>query len=162
MEVKNTFTEATIVARQAENKSMMAGIAHRMEVVLDTNEKTWINDSKSSCLESALYSLEEFSGKVTWIMGADQEDFDYKTLKDFFPENVSEIILFGPEEGNWRNEFKTMGINFSHFNSLEDAIDAAKNGNGNMVLFAPATDGFENYRSFRERGDHFRALVENL
>lgn len=164
METINKSTSESIVERQNENRAILSAIAHRMEVVKETPEMTWINDSKSSDLESALYSLEEIQSKVIWIMGADQEDFDYSTFRDFYPENVEHIILFGNQEGAWQKEFSDMNLNFDYCPELSEAVRKANElGNkGEVVLLAPATPGFDTYQNFRERGDHFKSLVKDL
>ena len=163
METKNQTAEEALIAQQQVNKqSINSGIAHRMEVVWETEGKTWINDSKSSCLESALYSLEEIQSELVWIMGADQEDFDYATFKEFLPLNVKHILLFGEKQGQWEKVFQELGLNFDYSRSLEQVVQKAKDINVGVVIFAPATSGFEDYRNFRTRGEHFKSLVLNL
>ena len=47
---------------------------------------------------------------------------------------------------------------------LEDAVNAAAADAqpGEVVLLSPACASFDAYRDFEERGEHFRALVEEL
>lgn len=163
METKNQTSENLLINQQQENKAnLLEGIAHRMEIVKEDSNSTWINDSKSSCLESALYSLEEISSEVVWIMGADQEDFDYKMFREFLPENVSQILLFGEKEGEWQQIFSEMNLKFDYYRSLEEIVNKAKDINVGVILFSPATASFADYRNFRKRGEHFRMLVNEL
>jgi UDP-N-acetylmuramoylalanine--D-glutamate ligase len=47
---------------------------------------------------------------------------------------------------------------------LADAVPAAASDAraGEVVLLAPACASFDAYRDFEERGEHFRALVDEL
>ena len=47
---------------------------------------------------------------------------------------------------------------------LSEAIQLAHSNAmpGHIVLFSPACSSFLNYNNYRERGDHFKTLVDQL
>jgi len=49
-------------------------------------------------------------------------------------------------------------------NSLADAVERAHASArpGDMVLFSPGTSSFDMFKSYADRGDQFRALVQAL
>ena len=53
---------------------------------------------------------------------------------------------------------------YAHKDNLEDAIATANEWalKDDVVLFSPATSSYNLYDSFRERGEHFRFLVDKL
>ena len=55
-------------------------------------------------------------------------------------------------------------IKYAYKKELSEAIQLAHSNAipGQIVLFSPACSSFLNYNDFRERGDHFKTLVDQL
>ena len=56
------------------------------------------------------------------------------------------------------------GVHAQRYDSLRAALAAAASAAaaGDTVLLAPACASFDQFRDFEDRGDQFRALVEEL
>ena len=55
----------------------------------------WINDSKSTTIETSAYSLEVIQKPVVWIVGANQQKQDFSLVEKLVRLKVCRIICFG-------------------------------------------------------------------
>ena len=56
-------------------------IDYRLQTVLEHNDVEWINDSKSTSLESSCYSLEVIKKPIIWIVGTNQHKQDFSLVE---------------------------------------------------------------------------------
>jgi UDP-N-acetylmuramoylalanine--D-glutamate ligase len=72
------------------------------------------------------------------------------------------VYLIGEAAAEIGAALAATGIPLHDCGDLERAVAAARAAAspGEVVLLSPACASYDQYRSFEERGDHFRALVE--
>ena len=157
--LRNQMLEA-----RKKSMSLFADISHRLESVATVNNVEWINDSKATDLDSTYYSLELMEKPVIWIAGSSDVELDYSVLDKLVKYKVKRIICFGSYETNLKYSFANMVDGYAHKSTLEEAVATAKawSESDDVVLFSPAAGSFSLYESYRERGEHFKYLVNNL
>ena len=136
---------------------------HRCEFVRQINGVDYINDSKATNLDAMEKALQAQSKPVVLIAGGKDKGFNYQPMRDLVKEKVRTTILIGEMakqiardwDGAVRTEFAT---------SLADAVERAHATakSGEVVLFSPGTSSFDMFKSYADRGDQFRALVQAL
>jgi UDP-N-acetylmuramoylalanine--D-glutamate ligase len=144
---------------------MFAGIEHRMESVKSVNGVEFINDSKSTDIESSYYSLELVEAPLTWIVGATELETDYSHVLKFVKYKVVNLIVFGKSsDESIFNTYSCIVDCYIKKDTLKDAFDEAvsKSKTGAVVLFSPACNSFDEYEDYLERGEEFKKLVNNL
>ena len=152
-----------ILKNRQKALSEFSSIAHRMELVCSINNKNWINDSKSTDLGAASFSIEKLEEPIIWLVGSDGSHRDLDLVKDIVLKKVKKIICFGDFETDLKYAFGGK-IKYALKNNLIDAVQLAYDcaiDNAN-VLFSPACSSFNNYKDFRDRGNHFISLVKAL
>jgi len=154
--------KSQLVEARKKSMSLFADIAHRLETVGTFNGVEWINDSKATDIDSTYYSLELMDKPVIWLVGSSDVEQDYSVLSKLVKYKVKNIICFGEYETQLKYSFANMVDAYAHKSTLEEAIETARDwaNNDDVVLFSPATSSYGFYDSFRERGEHFRFLVQ--
>jgi UDP-N-acetylmuramoylalanine--D-glutamate ligase len=141
-------------------------LAHRMERVGEIDGVVYVNDSKATNEEAAIRALDAFSHGVHLILGG-----SLKGSGDFAP--LATAIAHGPVEASYLigeaadlldRALARAGARRTRHATLADAVAAARDAAvaGDTVLLAPACASFDQFRDFEDRGDTFRALVEEL
>ena len=153
------------------------GVAHRMEEVARRDGVLYVNDSKATNVASAVVALASFPpGTVHAILGGRGKGSDYGPLARAVGDSARAAYLIGEAAAEIRAalegarligeataEIRTAlaGVEVVDAGDLATAVAAARKvaRPGDVVLLSPACASFDQYRSFEERGDHFRALV---
>jgi UDP-N-acetylmuramoylalanine--D-glutamate ligase len=61
-------------------------------------------------------------------------------------------------------KMRTSGINFQLAGSMEEAVETGRRNScsGDSVVLSPAGSSYDLYRNYKERGDHFKSIVNSL
>ena len=160
---------AVTTALGADPTQAMAGmrnfrpLPHRCELVRAIAGVRWINDSKATNPGAALRSLASFDAPVIWIAGGRDKGLDFGPLAKVAAGRVRRALLIG-ESASQLGAALGNGVPSQHLGSLEEAvIEAARHARaGDIVLLAPACASFDQFASFEERGECFRAAVAQI
>ena len=136
---------------------------HRCEFVRELSGVEYVNDSKATNLDAMDKALRAQSKPVILIAGGKDKGFSFDALRSLVKEKVKSTILIGEMaeriRGSWNG-----AVQAQIANSLADAVGRAHAGArpGDVVLFSPGTSSFDMFKSYADRGDQFRALVQAL
>jgi UDP-N-acetylmuramoylalanine--D-glutamate ligase len=136
---------------------------HRCEFVRQIGGVDYINDSKATNLDAMEKALQAQSKPVILIAGGKDKGFNYQPMRELVKEKVRATILIGEMAKqiarDWDGAVKT-----EMAASLADAVERAHATakSGEVVLFSPGTSSFDMFKSYADRGDQFRALVQAL
>jgi len=136
---------------------------HRCEFVRQIGGVDYINDSKATNLDAVEKALLTQSKPVVLIAGGKDKGFTFEPLRQLVKEKVRSTILIGEMAEriahDWDGAVKTE-LATSLADAVERAYATAKSGE--VVLFSPGTSSFDMFKSYADRGDQFRALVQAL
>jgi UDP-N-acetylmuramoylalanine--D-glutamate ligase len=139
-------------------------VEHRLELVAVIRDMEFINDSKSSTLNSTWYALESTSRPIIWIVGGVDSGSDYSTLRQLVRTKVKGIVCLGLDNTRIHETFEELDIPMVDALSMDEAVQTAyyMGNNGDAVLLSPACPSFDLFENFEERGNAFRKAVKNL
>ena len=139
-----------------------SGVAHRLEEVATIGDVLYVNDSKATNVASAVVGIESFPGGVHAILGGRGKRSDYRPLAAPLAERARAAYLIGEAAPELAAALAGAGVPLHDCGDLVAAVSAARAAAqpGDVVLLSPACASYDQYRSFEERGEHFRALVE--
>jgi len=154
----------TLLAARKNNLKEVLEIAHRLETVETVNDVLYINDSKSTNVNATLYSLECMTRPVVWLVSSSDWDQDYTPLSELVEAKVKAIVCVEDPTQEAAFDFSTFGKRCQKNSQLEDAFATAQKWatSGDAVLFSPAHPSELCYDSYKERGEHFKKLVNQL
>jgi UDP-N-acetylmuramoylalanine--D-glutamate ligase len=136
---------------------------HRCEFVREVGGVVYVNDSKATNLDAVEKALRAQTKPVILIAGGKDKGFTFDPLRSLVKGSVKSTILIG--EMAERIKCSWSGVVKSEIaNSLADAVERAHAvaEPGEVVLFSPGTSSFDMFKSYADRGDQFRSLVQAL
>jgi len=151
---------------------------HRIETVLERDGITWINDSKATNPHAAAAAIMS-ALSVIWIAGGLAKGATMGELVERIKSRVRLAILIGEDREliasaltEYAPEIEIIRIDTpSEYSKggdnnalMEVVIRAAKEraNSGDTVLLAPACASMDQFVSYSDRGDRFRAAVEKV
>jgi UDP-N-acetylmuramoylalanine--D-glutamate ligase len=139
-------------------------VEHRLELVAIIKDMEFINDSKSSTLNSTWYALENTSRPIIWIVGGFDSGVDYSTLRQLVRTKVKGMVCLGLDTTRIHAAFEELDIQMIDALSMDEAVQTAyyMGNNGDAVLLSPACPSFDLFENYEERGNAFRKAVKNL
>ena len=162
-------TLAAGMARGLSFKEMVPSLCeyeprpHRCEFVREVSGVEYVNDSKATNLDAVDKALRAQSKPVILIAGGKDKGFSFDPLRSLVKEKVRSTILIGEMADSIRRSWSG-AVECEIANSLADAVERAHASakHGEVVLFSPGTSSFDMFKSYADRGDQFRALVQAL
>ncbi len=146
--------------------SNFKGLPHRFCIVKKKNGVLWINDSKSTNIDSTISALKSLSyiyGKIWLLLGGDGKLADFNSfLKPYLLlyRNLR-ICCFGKSKNILYNLLPQISIKFNTLNEvILYIINYVKFGD--VVLFSPACSSLDQYLSYKDRGEKFEYLIKNI
>ncbi len=142
-----------------------AGLPHRLERVATIEGVRFVNDSKATNANAAAQALAVYP-RIYWIAGGVAKEGGIEDLAPFFPR-IARAYLIGQSAGDFADVLKDKA-NVTMAGNLEAAVklafaDAKASGEPHpVVLLSPACASYDQFRSYEERGDKFKAYVKAL
>lgn len=137
------------------------GLPHRFELVYKKNNIKWINDSKSTNIDSTIYALKNItiSGTVHLLIGGDSKKADFNLLKNILYKMKIKLYCFGKDGKKIASIFPDISIFVC---TLENAMQIIFNNvkSGDVVLLSPACSSTDQFKNFEERGEIFTKLAK--
>jgi len=163
---------ATVAARSAgledaaiaEALRTFEGVPHRIELVRELRGVRYVNDSKATNVAATLRALASFPGsRVHVILGGRGKNEPYEPLAAAFKPGDRAYVI-GEAADRIAYALTAARVPVRPAGTLESALAAAVAAAepADVVLLAPACASFDQFTDFEERGDTFRALVEEL
>jgi UDP-N-acetylmuramoylalanine--D-glutamate ligase len=136
---------------------------HRCEFVRELNGVEYVNDSKATNLDAVEKALAAQAKPVVLIAGGKDKGFTFDPLRPLVKEKVKSAVLIGEMAPSIKRSWDG-AVNCELAASLADAVERARGlaRRGEVVLFSPGTSSFDMFKSYSDRGDQFRALVQAM
>ena len=100
---------------------------------------------------------------VVLIAGGKDKGFTFDPLRSLVKDKVRSAVLIGEMAESIRRSWDG-AVKSEIATSLADAVERARSlaSAGDVVLFSPGTSSFDMFKSYADRGDQFRTLVQTL
>jgi len=147
----------------AEAVAAFSPLSHRLESVGEVDGVLYVNDSKSTTVDSMRVALESFVVPVLLLAGGRFKGGDLLSLHPLLRDKVKAVGLFGAGREIFEPAWQGV-VPMTWDPDLPSAFLRlrAMAEPGDVVLLSPATASFDLYENYKARGDHFRRLVRDL
>lgn len=139
--------------------------AHRQEEFYDAQGRLWVNDSKATNLDASMQALKGYADRpLHFIVGGDDKGVDMTPLFKLMQTLQVTLYAIGANTENLLALAKKYNVPALSSNTLEHAIktiDIQLNKN-EVALLSPAAASFDQFNSYKHRGETFMTFVKNL
>ncbi len=151
-------------AAVVEGVRTFRGLANRMETVAEVGGVTYINNSMCTNPEALRASVAALQNGVRLLAGGISKAPQASDFLGVLGASVTAAYLFGRDGEALAEQFEADGIKCHLFDTMDAAFDAAHREAqpGEAVLLSPGCASFDQFASFEERGERFRARVLSL
>lgn len=172
--VSNVMMAAAIVQGLCEDSDItevaknFAGVEHRIEFVRKVNGVSYYNDSIASSPTRTIAGLNSFEQKLILIAGGYDKHLSYEVLGKPICAHVKTLLLTGATAPKIRAcTEQADAAQKPEIFDLPDLAAAVTKAHeiakaGDIVLLSPASASFDCFKNFAERGNCFKALVNQL
>lgn len=145
-------------------------LPHRLEIVACKDGITWVNDSQSTIPDAAIAAIKAFHAPVTLIAGGRNKLDDlsgYDGLGEAIARGVARLVTIGEAASIIAAAAEKFGFEKSKITAADSLTNAVENAKittppGGTVILSPACASFDQFSSFEDRGEQFRAAVAAL
>jgi UDP-N-acetylmuramoylalanine--D-glutamate ligase len=150
-------------APMIESLRTYKALPHRCERVASIQGVDYVNDSKATNLDALEKALISETRPVVLIAGGKDKGFEFDSLTDLVASKAHAVVLIGEMAGRIAG-FWASRVPCQRADSLAQAVQLAhaQARSGDVVLFSPGTSSFDMFKSYADRGDQFRKLVQSL
>lgn len=140
-------------------------LPHRLEFVAEVGGVRFYNDSKATSIEATLAALKAFPQEMVLILGGYDEGAPFKELaQEVFniSHKLKAVFLLGQTREHWAHMLEDLGYRRFHVvRDLHEAIAGALRVQPRLCLFSPAAPSFDQFKSYEERGEHFKQIIRS-
>lgn len=138
-------------------------LPHRCEVVAVIDGVEYVNDSKATNPDAVEKALQSEHRPVVLIAGGKDKGFEFGSLTELVSKRCRSVVLIGEMSARIEAEWGGV-VHCQRAATLSEAVDYARSmaAEGDVVLLSPGTSSFDMFRSYADRGNQFRALVQEL
>ena len=166
-------TLSAVLAAQAvglTNEQIRAGLltfqnaSHRLELVRTQNGVQFVNDSKATNVDSVFYALGSFNEPIIWIAGGIDKGNDYSQIEALVRQKVKALICLGKDNSKFLSFFTPIVPVIIETQDVREAVAQAQAfaTSGDVVLLSPACASFDLFKNYEDRGNQFKAAVQEL
>ncbi len=143
------------------------GVEHRIEFIREYKGVRYVNDSKGTNPDSTVKAIEATKAPILLIAGGYDKGSSFDELMAHFDGKVQYLLLLGVTAPKVKAAALAAGFPADRIVDCRDLGECVEKGcelaePGATVLLSPACASWDMYRSYEERGEHFRKLAESL
>jgi len=140
------------------------GLEHRLEHVLTVNNITYINDSKSTNIESVICAIESFGQPIILLLGGQNKQSDFRLLLPQIKVSLVKLVITYGESGGHIKTVLGDAVRSEQMEDLNSAVRKAHNlaAAGDIILLSPGCASFDEFKNFEHRGRFFKDYVNQI
>jgi UDP-N-acetylmuramoylalanine--D-glutamate ligase len=149
--------------RIAAGLQSFRAIPHRVEPIREVDGVLWVNDSKSTNITSTEVAIAALDRPFVLLLGGRHKGEPYTRLIGRLQDRCRAIVAYG-EAGPQIVQDLAAKLKVVSAGSFDQVIATARKlaRPGDAVLLSPACSSYDMFRNYEERGDRFRAAVQDL
>ena len=159
------LADAAGIPREASLGALreFGGLAHRCQFVAEVGGVQYFNDSKGTNVGSTLAALKGLPAPIVWLGGGQGKGQSFVELREALAQKGRAAVLFGEDAGAIERDVSG-ALPVYREPDMQAALARARAlaQRGDRVLLSPACASFDQFKSYVDRGNQFRAAVEAM
>jgi UDP-N-acetylmuramoylalanine--D-glutamate ligase len=139
--------------------------AHRQEKIEDSQGRVWINDSKATNLDATIQAIKGYNDKkLHLILGGEDKGVDLTPLFELMQRCDLTIYTIGANNDRLLDLAKQYHIKAVETKTIQNAVEEIDqvHTKESIALLSPAAASFDQFNSYKHRGEVFMELVNSL
>lgn len=139
------------------------GLEHRQEFFTRKKGVAFINDSKSTNVDSGLKALETIEAPIILIAGGRGKGESFLPAEELIRRKAKLLITVGETAEQLSRELSD-AVETMYARDLKDAVEIAwgNSAPGDNILLSPMCASFDMFENFEERGRMFKSICGEL
>lgn len=138
---------------------------HRQEERIDSLGRLWVNDSKATNLDATIQAVKGYDDRfIHLILGGEDKGADLTPLFELLSTKELHLYTIGVNSKKLARLANSYHIEFTPCDTLENAVDiiSKKRQVDDVALLSPASASFDQFNSYKHRGEEFFRFIENI
>lgn len=138
---------------------------HRQEEIVDRLGRLWVNDSKATNLDATIQAVKGYDDRfIHLIIGGEDKGADLTPLFELLTKKDIRIYAIGANSNKLYNLSKEYNIDYTLSKTLEKAVNqiSKERDNSDVALLSPAGASFDQFNSYKHRGEEFFRFVKKI
>ncbi|CAA6817368.1 MAG: UDP-N-acetylmuramoylalanine--D-glutamate ligase (EC [uncultured Sulfurovum sp.] len=139
--------------------------AHRQEEFKDAKNRLWVNDSKATNIDASIQAVKTYSDKhIYLILGGDDKGVDLTPLFKQLQTLSLTLYTIGKNNDKLLALANDNNIDVIEAKTIDKAIEEidTRHTLESIALLSPASASFDQFKSYKHRGETFMNLVKDL
>lgn len=138
-------------------------LEHRVEPLGEIRGVRFVNDSKSTTVDSTIAAMRSVEPSVVLVAGGRDKGVDFSRIEPVLLERARAVVLYGEARKKIAQSWKKFR-NYSLVQGFREAVKTAFSlcSRGDTLLLSPMCTSFDQFGSFEERGETFKRLFREL
>jgi len=139
--------------------------AHRQEELHDSKGRLWVNDSKATNLDATIQAIKGYADKhIHLILGGDDKGADLTPLFEQMQGRNLTLYTIGQNNDTLLALAKTYDVRAISCHDIQNAVSSIDKQLTlkDVALLSPAAASFDQFNSYKHRGEIFTKLVNSL
>ena len=156
----SSFTEKMLEQRRSDLTKILDN-SHRLSVVGEIDGVEYVNDAKSTDLNSTAYALDQINKPIVWILESGDQVRNFADLDKMILDGVHSMIVIGQNRVETVEELMQLTDLVAEANNIEEAVSLAKEmaHKGSCVLYSPAISNNYKFGNYTSRGEAFKTAL---
>ncbi len=142
-----------------------SGLPYRLQFIKKIHNISFVNDSKATTVQAVVSAIKNFKDEYVFLLlgGLDKNlNFSEILELDIYKKNKLFLFPFGASAKKIQNQLNTEKTYQNLESAFFDAIQKSKKLKEEkiVILLSPGCASFDQYKNYKERGEHFNQLVE--
>lgn len=149
-----------------------SALPHRLELI-HHNNRTYVNDSKATTIESVLVAYEALRSKLPeqhflWLLGGRDKNLPWHRLKKLWLDHTQlkkiSFAFFGESSEHVKRETGFEGETFPTLKMALSAISKTEQSSfsNSILVLSPGGTSLDEFKNFEERGDFFKSRIASF
>ncbi len=139
--------------------------SHKLEEIKDFKNRLWVDDSKATNIDATFNALKRYKDKkIHLIIGGVDKGQNFEKLFEFMQTLNIKLYIIGQNREIFKKFAQKNNIIFTESITLKNAIrEISDNLKENEVaLLSPACASFDQFESYKHRGEEFKKCINTL
>ena len=139
--------------------------ANRQEEFQDASGRLWVNDTKATNIDAAIQALKAYGDRpIHLIAGGDDKGVDLAPFFETMQAFDLSLYTIGANNDKQLALAKEYNIHSISCETLDQAVKSIDKSMkiSDTALLSPAAASFDQFKSYKERGDLFKKFVSEL